>query len=281
MPDWKHRGCFLGACPPGEENTSRIFLLQSLAGGRHQGEPPRGPRPPPRPPERWGGGALANPGAQPEAPDPPRRRSLCFNSRLCRNTQSACHSCFFLCKLKTFTRLPISNSTGSVICFEVCAPGPERVTHNPCFVVVTEGWGEGNCRVERAHRPIVEGNRRLTCHRGLLPGLDQGPGAHLGPLLHALRGTPPGVGRTHGQGRGRKTLPQPRPMLPRRSSGRPASCSHQAPQSCSPGPGAPRGSDGSGRPLELRVLHQPCDGLFYTSTWLGYGAQLFGQTKPA
>lgn len=68
----------------------------------------------------------------------------------CRNTQSACHSCFFLCKLKTFAWLPISNSTGSVICFEVCAPGPERVTHNPCFVVVTEGWGEGNCQTERA-----------------------------------------------------------------------------------------------------------------------------------
>ena len=46
---------------------------------------------------------------------------------------------------------------------------------------------------------------------GCSPGLDQGPGAHLGPLLHVLRGTPPHVGRTHGQGRGRKTLPQPTP----------------------------------------------------------------------
>ena len=207
MPDWKHRGCFLGACPPGEENTSRIFLLQSLAGGRHPGEPPRGPRPPPRLPERWGGGALANPGAQPEAPDPPRRRSLCFNSRLCRNTQSACHSCFFLCKLKTFTRLPISNSTGSVICFEVCAPGPERVTHNPCFVVVTEGSGEGNCRVERARRPIVEGNRRLTCHRGLLPGLGSGPGGPPWPPAACAQGDPTRCGTDTRPGQGKEDPP--------------------------------------------------------------------------
>ena len=95
------------------------------------------------------------------------------------------------------------------------APGPERVTHNPCFVVVTEGWGKATVGVSWPRRPAVEGNRRLTYCCGLLPGLGSGPGACLGPLLHVLRGTPPCVGQTHGQGRGRKIPPtNPAPRCP-------------------------------------------------------------------
>lgn len=152
----------------------------------HQGAPglPLGP------PRGGVGGAPAKPGAQPEAPDPPRPRRLCFSSRLCCNTQSARHSCFSLFKLKTFTRPPISNSTGSVIRFEVCAPGPERVTHNPCFVVVTEGWGRVTVGVSWPRRPVVEGNRRLTYCCGLLPGLGSGPGGLPRPPAACAQGDP-------------------------------------------------------------------------------------------
>ena len=127
-----------------------------------------------------------------------------------------------------------------MIGFKVCTPTPEHVTQNPCFVVAANGWqgGEGNCREESWEPPprrlTVEGQISLSHHPGSSTGLDQSPcGAwSVGP--HPLQD-----GHVASAGEGSP------PPLPGLSSGRPASCCHQAPHGCvsTPGPGAPSSSD--------------------------------------
>ena len=203
MPDWKPRGCFLGARPPGQER-SRTFLLQSLAGGTdtrvsHHGAPglPLGRQ------SSGVGGAPVNPGAQPETPTLRGQEGFVFPPDSAAKPRVLVTPAFsFTSSKPSPSRLSqTAQAALSVLKFGHRGLSVSHAIH----ALLWSGRAGGRVTVGRSGpcRPIAEGNRRLTCCHGLLPGLGSGPGGPPWPPAACAQGdlTPCGTDTRPGQGK--------------------------------------------------------------------------------